>query len=185
MLCPPFIKTLPADDPLCRLQRPTRETFAAAGGVAERDRVGGGIETDFVRPGVGSGAAGGGVDGAFIAGFTHGFHESKQGSRRAVLLGRMMDLPRPCAIFGLVSKQARGFDDQTLEDVHADGEIGAPDETDAVSFDGGFDLVLLIEPSGRADHGVDPQAREFINVSRDGMRDGEIDCDIQIDEITA
>src|SRR5664279_3611554 len=59
------------DDPLRRLERAAREPLATPRRVPQRDRVGGGIESDLVRPGLRAGATGRHVDLARIAG---GFH---------------------------------------------------------------------------------------------------------------
>jgi hypothetical protein len=40
------------DNPLCRFQSATGESLAATRGVPQRDGVGAGIETDFVRSGM-------------------------------------------------------------------------------------------------------------------------------------
>src|SRR6267378_2155015 len=53
-----FVEALAVRYPLCRFQRATGEAFSAAGGVAQSDGVGRGIEADLVSAGMRAGTIG-------------------------------------------------------------------------------------------------------------------------------
>jgi hypothetical protein len=59
-----FVAAFASNNPLCRFQSASGETLAVTGGVSQRDGVGGGIETDFVRSRMTPRAVGAGVDSA-------------------------------------------------------------------------------------------------------------------------
>ena len=90
--------TLLADNPLCGLQRPACESFAATRGVSQRNGVRRGIETDLVRSGMAAGAIAAHVDVARITGSLHVIHQFQHRARWRVLLCVVMDLPGPRAV---------------------------------------------------------------------------------------
>src|SRR5437899_3632907 len=94
-----------------------------------------------------------------------------------------MDLPGPGAIFGLGGHEAGGFGDQPEEGVHADGEVGTPDERPIVAGDGRFDVVDLVKPAGGADDDGDAEGGDAFDIGRDSGGNGEFDGDVDAREV--
>ena len=79
-----------------------------------------------------------------------------------------MDLPGPGAVFFFVREQPRGFRNQAREDIDADREIRAPDQSAVVCFDERFGFGQMFEPSRGADHDRNVKRRNFLDVAEHG-----------------
>src|ERR1700710_2830796 len=86
------------DDPLRRFQCSSCKTFAASGGMAQRDCIGHRVEPYLMSAGVLPCPAGTDVDGAGVAAAAHAVHQMNQRTRRGILLGVVMNFPGPGAV---------------------------------------------------------------------------------------
>ena len=94
-----------------------------------------------------------------------------------------MNLPGPCAVFGVGCQQARGFGHQPQEGVHAHREVRTPHDAGAVPGCGGLHRLDLFQPPGGADHHVDTQRRDAFHVARHRRGNREIDGHIDAAEV--
>ena len=166
------------DNPLCRLQGASREPFATAGSVTERERVGSGIEADLVGTRMSASAIGTDIYGTRESRRLHSLDGLEHSSRRSVLFRIVMDLPSPGAVLLLNSHPAGHFRRQAKEDLNADREVGTPNQRGTVLLDRCLSLSHMREPSGGADDGRDAQSSEFDDVGQRHFGRGEFDGDI-------
>ena len=90
----------------------------------------------------------------------------------------MVNLPSPCAVGWLAGEQARGFRYQAEKGIHANRIVGAPDQADTVTIDGGLHAFQFAEPAGGTHHDVHAQRGDAIDVLRDCGGDGKINRDV-------
>src|SRR5437879_13429726 len=91
------------------------KSFAASRRVPQRDRVRSRIKTDFVGPGVRARAIRAESDGPDVTRGAHFFRSFLERPRRRVLFCRVMNLPAPRFVFGMLGKERRRMTN-SLED---------------------------------------------------------------------
>src|SRR5260370_31091222 len=110
-----------------------------------------------MRTGMRSGAIG--TDGNFAArvGSFHFVDDFQKRAAGRVLFGRMMNFPRPGAVFVVARDAPRSFRGELKKDIHTDREIRAPDQTGSAILNGGFASLEVFGPAGGANHCVDSE----------------------------
>src|SRR3984885_9817619 len=158
-----------AGHPSRRAQRTAGKSFTAARGVADRNRIGSGIDANLVRSGIRASAAAAGVNRPVVALFFHALDQGQERSRGCVFFRRMMNFPRPCAVFRLAGEQPRCLCHNLVEHACSNGEIRAPDQARPASLDGCLCALDFAKPSRGPDPGIHPQPREPFDIF-DGCR---------------
>src|SRR5580698_294645 len=158
-----------AGHPSRRAQRTAGKSFAAARGVADRNRIGDGVEANLVRSGIRAGTAAAGVNRSGVTLFFHPLDQCQQRSRRCILFRRMVNLPAPCAIFRLVGKEPRCLCHNLGEYACSDRKIRAPDQARSAALDGCLRALDLAKPSRGPDYGIHTQPRQSLDIF-DGCR---------------
>src|SRR5260370_2611173 len=104
-----FKPALFPDLPLGRGKRATGKAFAAARGMAEGNRIGRAIESNFVRGGMSAGAVRAYVDAPVRIGLFHLFHQFQQGAAGRIFFRGVMNFPGPRAVLLVRSELPRRF----------------------------------------------------------------------------
>ncbi len=164
-----------ADHPLRGLQRPARESFAAARRVPQCDGVRRGVKSDFVRPRIRSRAVRARVDPPRVPRALHLFDQLEQRSRRRIFLRRVMHFPRPGAVFRLIREQARGLGDHAAKNIYANRIVRAIHHAHAALVDKTSHAIQLAVPSRRAHDGRNADGAEPLEIRHRRVRRRKLD----------
>src|SRR5262245_64978447 len=138
-----FVNALLIDDLFRRQYRAGGEALTAARRVSESDRVGFGIESDFVRARNVARAKGHGLRRALAVTFAHQFGDDQRRARRRVLLEFVMRLEQERVVLIVAREQRRSFAYDPEEQIHTDREVRAEHERGVVVGGQSFDLVQI------------------------------------------
>ena len=105
------------------LQRAARVSFPAARGVAERNRICGRIKTDFVRPGVRSGAIRTQRKRTGKARAAHLLGKLFERAGERIFLGRVVNLPAPGLVFRVLREELGRSTNDFKKQIHAHRKI--------------------------------------------------------------
>src|SRR5271169_2502644 len=150
-----FVEPFSAGDPARCLQSAARKTFAAVRCVAQRDGIGSGIETDFVRTGNRAGAIRAEADWPRVTPRVHFFGKFFERAGGRVFFCGMVNFPAPGFVLRMLGEKNGSVRNDLQKKIHAHGKIRSPHEPGLCVEDSFARNRKLFEPAGGANNGVD------------------------------